>query len=98
MPGNRHIRVGMFSLLGTAMPATDRGKPKQTSVPAEQTRASPREDVEPALGTAVVLSRAARVVDNAQGKPDITLTLADPVGQRDVVRHDQHPHVLHQHR
>jgi hypothetical protein len=33
------------------------------------------------------------VVDNIHGETRVTQTLADPVGQRNVILHDQHPHL-----
>ena len=44
------------------------------------------------------LQRCPAVVDHIDGESGVTQTLADPVGQRDVILHNEHAHIHILHR
>jgi hypothetical protein len=46
------------------------------------------------VGTGRALQSCRAVVDHVDGETGVAQTLADPVGQRDVVLHDQDSHLL----
>jgi len=50
------------------------------------------------VGAGCALQGCRAVVDHVHGETRVAQALADPVGQRDVIFHNQHPHVhiLHQ--
>jgi hypothetical protein len=58
------------------------------------------EDDHVVVGAGRVVQGSCAVVHHVDGEPCITQALADPVGQRDVVFHDEHSHVpiVHQRR
>ena len=50
------------------------------------------------LGAGRALQGGRAVVDHVDGEPRVAQTLADPVGERDVILHDQHSHAHIVHR
>jgi hypothetical protein len=45
------------------------------------------------VGVDRALHGCGAVVDHVDGESRVAQTLGDPVGQRDVIFHDQHPHL-----
>jgi hypothetical protein len=63
------------------------GEPSRTS-----RRQVPVEDDHVVAGAGRALQGGRAVVDHVDGETGVTQALADPVSQRNMILHDQHPH------
>ena len=78
------------------------GEPSRTSRSADPVAVHGRqvaiEHDHVVVGTRRALQGRRPVVDHVDGEPGVAQALADPVGQHNVILHDQDPHlhILHQ--
>ena len=73
------------------------GEPSRTSRAADPVAVHGRqvavEHDHVVVGAGRALQGCRAVVDHVDGETGVAQTLADPVGQRDVILHDQHSHL-----